>query len=129
MSEASAKLRVDKWLWYARVAKSRTLAAKIVVAGHVRLNKDKLTSASQAVKVGDVLTIARNDQIRILKIVALGERRGPASEAQQLYEDLSPPVERKAKPVPVEQREAGAGRPTKRDRRQTMRLKQTNWDE
>lgn len=126
MQEPVAKLRIDKWLWYARVAKTRTLAAKLVTAGHVRINKEKVLAAKSAIKIGDVLTIARDDRIRILKIAALGERRGPASEAQLLYEDLTPAVSKEAKPVQpvVDKRDAGAGRPTKKDRRQIMRFKQ-----
>lgn len=125
MSELAAKLRIDKWLWFARVAKTRSLAAKLVVSGAVRLNKDKARAASQAVKVGDVLTVARGERILIYKVVDLGSRRGPASEARLLYEDLSPPPPKRDIPViSGEQRDAGAGRPTKRDRRDIMRFKQ-----
>lgn len=126
MQEPAPKLRIDKWLWYARVAKTRTLAAKLVTSGHVRVNKEKILAAKFGVKQDDVLTIARDNRVRILKIVALGDRRGPASEAQLLYEDLTPVVEAKSKaPEPVaDKRDAGAGRPTKRDRRQIMRFKQ-----
>ncbi|SNZ21477.1 RNA-binding S4 domain-containing protein [Cohaesibacter gelatinilyticus] len=125
MQDPTVKLRIDKWLWYARVAKTRTLAAKLVGSGHVRVNSEKILAAKFGVKEGDVLTIARDSRIRILKIAALGERRGPASEAQLLYEDLTPVVEKTAKsPEPVvDKRDAGAGRPTKRDRRQIMRFK------
>jgi ribosome-associated heat shock protein Hsp15 len=125
MQDPAVKLRIDKWLWYARVAKTRTLAAKLVTSGHVRVNSEKVLAAKFGVKCGDVLTIARNDRITILEVVALGERRGPAPEAQLLYEDLSPVVEKSTKPPePVaDKRDAGAGRPTKRDRRQIMRFK------
>ncbi|MCT4657013.1 MAG: RNA-binding S4 domain-containing protein [Cohaesibacter sp.] len=131
MQESVAKLRIDKWLWFARVVKTRTLAAKLVTSGAVRLNKEKVAAAKQGVKVGDVLTIARNDRIQIYKVLALGERRGPATEAQLLYEDLSPVVEKKprAESAKVEVRDAGAGRPTKRDRRQTMKFKQAHLDD
>lgn len=112
-------MRVDKWLWYARVAKSRTLAQKLATSGHIRVNKEKISSASKTVRVGDVLTIALERRILVLKIAALGTRRGPFSEAQTLYEDLSPPPPPKANPAPTAPglREPGAGRPTKRDRR------------
>ena len=107
--------RIDKWLWFARVVKTRTLAQKLVVAGRVRLNREKIDSASHAVKLGDVLTIALEAGVRVLKVAGSGERRGPPAEARLLYEDLSPP------PPPPEprtaSREAGTGRPTKRDRR------------
>ena len=111
-------LRIDKWLWYARVTKSRSLAQKLATSGHVRINKDKISSASKSVKVGDVLTIALERKVLVLKIAALGTRRGPYEEARKLYEDLSPPLLPRKQPPPAPaQREAGAGRPTKRDRR------------
>lgn len=127
MNEASGKLRIDKWLWFARVAKTRSLAAKLAVSGAVRLNKDKVSSASQSVKPGDVLTIARGEEIRILKVLILGNRRGPAPEAQLLYEDLSPPREKKPDQAMI-QSEEHRGRPTKRDRRQLMRMKRVHLD-
>ena len=122
-ADATAQ-RLDKWLWFARVVKTRTLAAKLVTDGNVRLNRLRIEKPSAAVRIGDVLTIAVYEHIRILKVVAPGARRGPAAEAQMLYADLTPP--REASPPPeaaIAPREAGAGRPTKRDRRQTDRLK------
>ena len=93
----------------ARVVKTRTLAQKLVAAGKVRLNRAVVGAPKQAVRAGDVLTIALDRRILVLAITQLAERRGPASEAQTLYEDRSPP------PPP---RVAPAGpRPTKRDRR------------
>jgi ribosome-associated heat shock protein Hsp15 len=106
-------LRVDKWLWFARLAKTRTLAQKLAVSGRVRINRQKNDSAAHPVKVGDVLTIAFDASVRVLKIAALGTRRGPAPEARLLYEDLSPPPSVAA----VAERPPGGGRPTKRDRR------------
>ena len=124
MSEENTKLRIDKWLWFARVAKTRSLAAKLVTAGNVRVNKDKVSVASRQVKPGDVLTIAKADHIRILEVVALGTRRGPAPEAQQLYIDHSPAPEKKPDgPMTGLDHDAHTGRPTKRDRRQLMRFK------
>ncbi len=107
-----ARQRIDKWLWFARVVKTRTLAQKLVLSGAVRINREKCASASHPLKIGDVLTIAVGRGIRVLKVLAPGERRGPPVEAQGLYEDLSPP------PPPREE-PAGSGgpRPTKRDRR------------
>ena len=83
------------------------------------MNKDKISSASKTVKNGDVLTIALERRVLVLKIKALGARRGPYEEARTLYEDLSPPPPpREAPPPPPPgRRDAGAGRPTKRDRR------------
>ncbi len=129
MTNVAEKLRIDKWLWFARVAKTRSLAAKLVTSGNVRLNKDKVTTASRSVKIDDVLTIARGDQVLIYRVLTLGTRRGPASEAQLLYEDLSPVVEKTPKKMASETREAGLGRPTKRDRRQIMRMKQSGLDD
>lgn len=85
----------------------------------MRLNKEKVSSASKAVKEGDVLTIALERRVLVLKVVALGTRRGPFEEARLLYEDLSPPLPPKpeAPPPAPAQRPAGSGRPTKRDRR------------
>ncbi|PLX38612.1 MAG: RNA-binding protein [Hyphomicrobiales bacterium] len=123
------RLRIDKWLWYARVVKSRTLAQKLAVSGRVRRNREKLDSASDMVRPGDVLTIGLDNRVRILKIVALGERRGPASEAQTLYEDLSPPpMPRPSAPPPAAERDPGAGRPTKRDRRRIDAWRQDGGD-
>ncbi len=87
-AEAGARQRIDKWLFFARVVKSRSLAAKLAVGGKVRVNRDKIEQAAHQVKVGDVLTITLDRRILVYKIVAPGERRGPAPEAQLLYEDL-----------------------------------------
>jgi ribosome-associated heat shock protein Hsp15 len=107
--------RIDKWLWCARLTKTRTLAQKLAISGRVRINREKNDSASQSVKIGDVLTIAFDSGVRVLKIAQPGDRRGPAAEARLLYEDLSPPAAPPAEPVSGF-RERG-GRPTKRDRR------------
>jgi len=84
------RLRIDKWLWHARVVKTRTLAAKLVADGYVRINGTKTDSPAKALKAGDVLTIALERTVRVYRVVDLGDHRGPASEAQSLYEDLSP---------------------------------------
>ncbi|WOF75291.1 RNA-binding S4 domain-containing protein [Parvibaculaceae bacterium PLY_AMNH_Bact1] len=117
--------RLDRWLWFARFFKSRTLAASIVSAGKVRVNTERVGKPSHSVKTGDVLTFPAAKQVRVIKIVDLGTRRGPAPEAQALYEDQAPPEPRKTaeRPQKVAEREAGAGRPTKRERRQTTALK------
>lgn len=112
-------LRIDKWLWFARLAKTRTLAQKLAVSGRVRVNRRKNDSAAHPVKVGDVLTIAFDASVRVLRVAALGSRRGPAAEARLLYEDLSPPPSA----APVAERPAGTGRPTKRDRRAFERFR------
>jgi len=107
------KIRLDKWLWHARFFKTRTLAAKQVSGGHVRVNANKVSKPSTAIVAGTVLTFPQGNQIRVIKIVELGTRRGPASEAQALYEDLSLPE----KKILHEQTPRGGARPTKKDRR------------
>ncbi len=111
--------RIDKWLWFARVVRTRTLAQKLAASGRVRVNRDRNEQASRPVRAGDVLTIATEAGVRILKVVAPGSRRGPPAEARLLYEDLSPPARPEAAPAAAAAaaREPGAGRPTKRDRR------------
>ncbi len=85
------KIRIDKWLWYARFFKTRTLATSLAGQGRIRVNGDKISKASVTVKTGDVLTFPKDNHIRVIEILALGARRGPASEAQSLYLDLQPP--------------------------------------
>jgi len=118
-----ARQRIDKWLFFTRVVKSRSLAAKMVQAGKVRLNREKIDHAAQNVKPGDVLTITLDRRILVLKVLLPGTRRGPAEEARTLYEDLSPPAEaRPPTDAPVAERDPGAGRPTKRERREIDRF-------
>lgn len=126
ISEISAdRIRVDKWLWHARFFKSRTLASKRVAAGGLRVNRKIVKKPNHAVQAGDVLTFPTGPRVRVVKVVALGERRGPAPEARLLYEDLAPPAATPAAAptTPREAREPGSGRPTKKQRRATERLK------
>jgi len=115
---AEDRRRIDKWLWYARLAKTRTAAQALAVSGRVRVNSQKNDSASRSLRLGDVLTIALDSGVRVLRVAQLGERRGPATEARLLYEDLTPP----APPVAPLPPRAGP-RPTKRDRRQLEALR------
>jgi len=116
LNEASPTIRLDKWLWQARFFKSRSLAAGIVSAGKVRVDGNPVSKPARAVGPGMVLTFSKEGDVKVVKILACGERRGPAPEAQTLYEDLSPePVRRPANP-----RFEGKGRPTKKDRRDRM---------
>ncbi|PWJ91836.1 heat shock protein Hsp15 [Mesorhizobium loti] len=122
---AEGRQRIDKWLFFSRAVKSRSLAAKLVIAGRVRINRDKAAQASDQVKPGDVLTITLERRIFIWKVLGAGARRGPAEEARTLYEDISPPPAPKGEAPPDTipgLREAGSGRPTKKERRQTDRL-------
>lgn len=118
--------RIDKWLFFARAVKSRSLAAKLVQAGRVRLNRDKIDQPSHAVKVGDVLTITLERRVIVWRVLAPGARRGPAEEARTLYEDLTPPAEERDNSLPdalVPVRAQGAGRPTKKERRRIDALR------
>jgi ribosome-associated heat shock protein Hsp15 len=80
--------RLDKWLWHARVVKTRTSAAALVEAGHVRINGVREKAPGQAVKLGDVLTIGLDRSVRVLKVRGFSERRGDAAVARVLYDDL-----------------------------------------
>jgi ribosome-associated heat shock protein Hsp15 len=110
--------RIDKWLWHARVVRTRSAAAALAVSGHVRVNGQRIDGASRAVRLGDVVTVALDRSVRVLKVAAFADRRGPAESARVLVEDLTPA----SGPAPLAAtaaglRSAGAGRPTKRDRR------------
>lgn len=124
----SEQIRIDKWLWHARFFKTRTIAQTFVQAGKVRINTLRCEKANHSVKPGDVLTFVKGRDVKVIEVVGIAVRRGPASEAQQLYNDLSPPPEPSAKedpsvPDPAAKREPGAGRPTKRERRDTDKLR------
>ena len=107
---------MDKWLWHARFFKSRSLAAGVVTAGKVRVNSQPVSKPSRTVGPDDVLTFIQAEQTRVVRIIACGERRGPAPEAQELYEDMSPIMERR----PFNPGGDRKGRPTKKDRRDIM---------
>ncbi|MDC0739650.1 RNA-binding S4 domain-containing protein [Cognatishimia sp. SS12] len=113
MTDSTSKLRIDKWLWYARFFKTRSLAAKVVSGGHVRVNGQKIAKSSFSISPGDVLTFPQAKQIRVVRIEMLGTRRGPAPEAQQMYFDMTEVREN----VPRAPRFEGKGRPSKKDRR------------
>lgn len=100
-------LRADKWLWRARFFKTRSTAARACEVGY-RINGVRTAKPAAAVRPGDTLTFAQGPRIRVIEVVALGDRRGPAPEAQALYRDRAPPE-------PLAPREGA--RPTKRDRR------------
>jgi len=124
---SSEKLRIDKWLWHARFFKTRGLAAELAGSGRLRINSEHSAKPSHAVRPGDVLTFPQGSRIRVIRIEALSGRRGPASEAQALYTDLDPPslAQPALDPAPAApaQRDTGAGRPTKIERRKTDALR------
>ena len=127
MSEKDIALRLDKWLWYARFFKTRTMATKAIAGGRFRLDGEVMSKPHRTAIIGQTLTFAQGANIRVIRIVALGSRRRPASEAMLLYEYLVSPqpkqTEITAHDPGFEVREKGVGRPTKRERRLTDRLK------
>lgn len=115
-------LRLDKWLWYARFFKSRSTASRVCAAGRLRIDGMIVNKAHHKVKLGDVLTFPQGRLIRVVKVLALATRRGPAPEARLLYEDLKPPSSASSLPPSPDSLRSG-GRPNKRDRRVLERLK------
>jgi ribosome-associated heat shock protein Hsp15 len=110
--------RIDKWLWHARVVRTRSAAAALAASGHVRVNGQRIDGASRPVRAGDVVTVALDRSVRILKVVAFAERRGPAESVHDLVEDLTPAPTEGPAPAPAPGvRQPGTGRPSKRDRR------------
>lgn len=106
--------RLDQWLWHARFFKTRGLATKHVTAGHVRVDGERVSKASFTLRPGHTLTFRQARRIRVVEVVALASRRGPAPEAQALYIDHTPDEKNSAPPNP---RFEGKGRPTGKDRR------------
>lgn len=118
-----ATQRLDKWLWFTRLVKTRSQAGRMIEAGKVRVNRVRTTKPASQVRPTDVVTAIISRQPRVIKVLEPGKRRGPAPEAQMLYEDLTPKASATQKknelllnPTPP-QRDPGAGRPTKRERR------------
>lgn len=133
MTEAVPNQRIDKWLWCARFFKTRTLAGKIVSAGNIKLTRkeqtQRISKASFLIQVGDTIAFTKGQRLFVIEIQSLADRRGPAPEAQALYEDHSPPPPEKktpsvSKPGTAFERESGAGRPTKKERRELSKLRE-----
>ena len=123
MSLPDDRQRIDKWLWHARVVKTRSAAAGLVASGHVRLNGQRIDQPSKAVKPGDVVTIALDRRVRVLKVLGIAERRGSAEVARAFYEDLTPtPAAQPGREPQAAEREPGSGRPTKQERRAIARF-------
>ena len=121
-------LRLDKWLWYARFFKTRSAATNAISGGRFRLDGMVMNKPHRKALCGQVLTFIQGDRIRVIKITALGSRRGPTTEASLLYEDLTPARDapqktKRPKQPEFEARSKGTGRPTKLQRRTTDRLK------
>ena len=113
------KIRLDTWLWYARFYKSRSLSSKAILSGKLRVNSNKIIKPASKVKINDVLTINQLNMVRIIQVQRLGSRRGPASEAQKLYNDLSGNIidASKINSVSEKPKKETNKRPTKKDRR------------
>ena len=115
-------VRVDSWVWAVRVAKTRSQATAACRAGHVRVN-GQTAKAAQPVNVGDEVRVRLHGFDRVYRVTGLATKRGSAVEAAQHFEDLTPPPPaRTERPSPV-LRDRGAGRPTKRERREIDRLR------
>jgi len=119
MIQDSEAPRLDKWLWFARFAKTRSVAQTLCTSGHVRVNGDPIRRGHQKVKIGDTIDLVLGHVRRTVTVVGFGFRRGPAPEAQALYDEPNPPSPQRAlEDQTVARREAGSGRPSKRERRQ-----------
>lgn len=92
MAPAEARIRLDRWLFHARLCKSRAVACSVVAAGHIRLNGRPVDKPSTPVGTGDVLTVRLGQGVRVLRILDPGYRRGPATEARTLYDEIPPPA-------------------------------------
>lgn len=132
---AGSVQRIDQWMWFARIAKSRTLAQALIERGKVRINREKIYKTSTIVRPGDVLTLSLGPRVVSIEVLGIGSRRGPASEAAKLYRDLAAPKtnaiagpdEAAGSAEEAEVRQAlrleGSGRPTKQQRRQLDKLR------
>jgi ribosome-associated heat shock protein Hsp15 len=134
---AEDRQRIDKWLWHARVVRTRSAAAALAASGLVRVNGQRIDAASRPVRLGDVVTVALDRTVRLLKVAGFADRRGGAEAARALFEDVTaaapaqpvPPgaersaAERLVAEEPPAQRHPGTGRPTKRERRALDRLR------
>jgi ribosome-associated heat shock protein Hsp15 len=122
--------RIDKWLWHARVIRTRSASATLVASGHVRINGDRIDAPSRAVRQGDVVTVALDRTVRVLKVTGFAERRGGSETTPMLWDDLAPSPAQKVEPEPIPSglRAPGEGRPTKRERRAIDRLQREDED-
>ncbi|WP_426231280.1 RNA-binding S4 domain-containing protein [Pararhizobium sp. DWP3-4] len=118
--------RLDKWLFFTRLQKSRSIAQKAIESGDIRVNGSRITQPSHALKAGDVVIVSLDRHDTVVRVLLPGVRRGPYEEARLLYDDLTPAIVPGEKPNAFEQatRERGSGRPTKKQRRDVDRLKQ-----
>ncbi len=124
---APARMRADKWLWHARFFRSRSLAARMLKAGQLRINTEPVRKSARQLVAGDVLTFPQGRRIRVIRVVALSERRGPPDEAATLYIDLTPPPPPSGETAGAEETDTAAprppGRPGRNQRRSLIRFK------
>ncbi len=132
---AGSVQRIDQWMWFARIAKSRTLAQALIERGKVRINREKIYKTSTIVRPGDVLTLSLGPRVVSIEVLGIGSRRGPAPEAARLYRDLAAPKtntiagsdetagQAEGAGVQPALRPEGSGRPTKQQRRQLDKLR------
>ena len=120
--ETLPAVRVDKWLWAARFFKTRSLATRACAGGKVDVN-DEAAKPARSVRPGDRIRITVPGGRRVARVLALSERRGPAVQARALYDDLTPPEPPRVCQARPPWRPPGAGRPTKRERRDIERLR------
>jgi ribosome-associated heat shock protein Hsp15 len=122
--QPGTRQRIDKWLFFARMAKSRSIAQALINSNNVRVNGDLVSQSSFQVKPGDQVNLKLERRDLVLVVKTGGDRRGPFEEARLLYDDLTPPREEVEKLTLFEQaqRLRGSGRPTKKQRRETDRL-------
>ena len=81
--------RADQWLWFARFVKTRALAQRLIVKGKVRVNRSKITKPAHTVSPGDIVSFMAHDHIKVVEVLAIGTRRGPATEARLLYSQIN----------------------------------------
>ncbi|HEX3418435.1 MAG TPA: RNA-binding S4 domain-containing protein [Stellaceae bacterium] len=91
---AAESRRLDQWLWFARLVKSRSLAARLCTAGAITVNQAMITKANHIVRIGDTIGVPQGAFRRSVRLLGLGVRRGPAVEARHLYEEIAAPVHR-----------------------------------
>jgi ribosome-associated heat shock protein Hsp15 len=87
-AETVDRQRIDRWLWHARLVRTRGAAAALAGSGYVRVNGTRIDAPSRVVRTGDVITVALDRTVRVLKVRGFVERRGPAGSSERLYEDL-----------------------------------------
>jgi ribosome-associated heat shock protein Hsp15 len=127
---AAERQRIDKWLWHARVVRTRAAAAALADAGHVRVNGQRIDASSRPVRRGDVVTVALDRSVRVMRVAGFAERRGSSLQARTLFDDLTESGSPDSSNLPPPaHRSEGSGRPTKQERRAIDRLSEWATDD